>query len=192
MKSPQKKYIATHGKKTFCMGENEYIISFSRANLIGILLIIPIGVVLLGPFIYFWDYDTFSEGMQSVLKIPVILGGILAHELLHGAGWIFFTKKGIQSIRLGIKWSALTPYCHCKEPLKVKQYVIGAILPLMLLGIIPSLGGIITGKGPLFSFGLVFTWASGGDMIILYYLKKLNRNTLISDHPNKMGFIVKK
>ena len=83
----------------------------------------------------------------------------------------------------------MTPYCHCKEPLKVKHYKIGGAMPLIVMGIIPSIIGLIIGNGGILSFGIIFTLAAGGDIIALYMLRKLDNNIYVSDHPKKMGFI---
>ena len=88
-----------------------------------------------------------------------------------------------------MKWKYLTPYCHCKEPLKVKHYKLGAAMPLIVLGIVPSIAGLIIGHEGFLSFGILFTLAAGGDMIALYMLRKLDNNIYVSDHPKKMGFI---
>lgn len=62
-------------------------------------------------------------------------------------------------------------------------------MPLIIMGIIPSIVGIIIGHGGFLSFGIFFTWAAGGDIIALYMLRKLDNNAYVSDHPYKMGFI---
>jgi len=95
----------------------------------------------------------------------------------------------LKSIKYGVKWKFLTPYCHCKEPLKVKYYKIGGAMPLIVMGIIPSIIGLIIGHGGVLCFGIFFTWAACGDIISLYMLHKLDNNTYVSDHPDKMGFI---
>ena len=66
-----------------------------------------------------------------------LMAGIVVHELIHGLTWAYFAKKGFKSIRFGVFWEMLTPYCHCSEPLTVRQYCIGALMPLVVLGIIP-------------------------------------------------------
>ncbi|MGM0504820.1 MAG: metalloprotease family protein [Bacteroidota bacterium] len=92
--------------------------------------------------------------------------------------------------KFGVKWKHLTPYCHCKEPLKVKHYKVGGAMPLLVMGIIPSIIGLIIGHGGFLSFGIFFSWAAGGDIIALYLLRKLDNNIYVSDHPEKMGFII--
>jgi hypothetical protein len=110
------------------------------------------------------------------------------HELLHGFTWGIFATKGMKSIKFGVKWKYLTPYCHCKEPLRVKHYKMGGAMPLLIMGIIPSIVAIIVGNGFLLSFGIFFSWAAGGDIIVLYMMRKLDSNCYVSDRPTKMGF----
>lgn len=168
----------------------EYTMGFGKANLYAILLFIPITIILLVPFMLIWDYETFESGRKSFMDyfLLVLIGGIIVHELLHGISWGFYAPNGMKSIKFGIKWKFLTPYCHCKEPLKVKHYRIGIAMPLIILGILPSLIAIILGHGALLSFGILFTWAAGGDIIALFMLRKFENDIYISDHPSKMGF----
>jgi hypothetical protein len=169
----------------------EYTMGFGKVNLIALLMIIPITAMIFLPYVLIWDYETFktSKEIFDDYFLYVLIGGIIIHELLHGLPWGYFASNGLKSIKFGVKWKFLTPYCHCKEPLKVKHYKIGGAMPLIVMGIIPSITGIITGHGGILSFGIFFTWAAGGDIIALFMLRKLDGNVYISDHPEKMGFI---
>lgn len=169
----------------------EYTMGMGKVNLISIGMAIPITAIILLPFILIWDYETFETGREVFMEyfLLLFLGGIIIHELLHGITWGYFASQGFESIKFGVQWKFLTPYCHCKEPLKVKHYMIGGAMPLILMGIIPSLIGLILGHGGVLSFGIFFTWAAGGDIIALYMLSKLNSDVYVSDHPEKMGFM---
>jgi len=169
----------------------EYTMGFGEGNLIAALLIIPITFLILLPFILIWDYETFKAGCDVFRNhfFMYLLGGIIIHELLHGLTWAYFASNGLKSIKFGVKWKYLTPYCHCREPLKVKHYKLGGAMPLFVMGIIPSLVGLIIGHGGILSFGLLFTLAAAGDIIALYMLHKLDNNIYVSDHPDKLGFI---
>lgn len=168
----------------------EYTMGMGRVNLIAFAMMIPIVLVILVPFILLWDYETFTMGIGAFSNYYLLtfLGGIIIHELLHGLTWGLFAKKGLKSIKFGMKWKYLTPYCHCKEPLKVKHYKIGGAMPLLLMGIVPSIIGLLVGNGAVLSIGIFFTWAAGGDIIALFMLNKLENNVYVSDHPEKMGF----
>ncbi|MFC2096196.1 DUF3267 domain-containing protein [Bacteroidota bacterium] len=153
-------------------------------------MIIPITAFYLIPFILIWDFQTFEIGRKEFMKlfIYVIIFGIIIHELLHGITWSLFTKKGFKSIKFGL--NGLTPYCHCKEPLKVKHYRLGGAMPLFIMGIIPSIIGLATANGLYLSIGIFFSWTAGGDIISLFMLRKFNKEELVSDHPEKMGFYI--
>ena len=169
----------------------EYTMSVRKMNLIGLLFIFPITAVILIPFVMIWDFETFYVGEKVFFNyfIYILIGGICVHELLHGLTWAMFTKNGMKSIKFGINWKGLAPYCHCKEPLKVIHYKIGGAMPLIIMGLIPSIIGLVFGNGAILSFGIFFTWAAGGDIISLYMLRKFDNNIYVSDHPDKMGFI---
>ena len=169
----------------------EYTMGMGRVNLITVIMIIPIAVLILLPFILIWGYEIFKIGKESFMDyfILIFLGGMIIHELLHGLTWGYFASNGFKSIKFGLERKFLTPYCHCKEPLKVKHYKIGVAMPLIVMGIIPSIIGLILGYGEVLCFGIFFTWAAGGDIIALFMLRKLESDVYVSDHPKKMGFI---
>jgi len=171
---------------------NEYTMGLGKANLIALLLMVPILVILLAPYILIWSYESFevSRKVFIIYLLPLILVGIFVHELLHGISWAFYSSKGMKSIKFGFKWKFLTPYCHCKEPLKLQHYRIGVAMPLLILGILPSIIAIIIGSGALLTFGIIFSWAAGGDIIALFMLRKLDNNLYVSDHPTEMGFYI--
>ena len=170
----------------------EYTMGIGKINLIAVVLIFPITAVLLIPFILIWDYSVYERGQQIFMHyfLVILLAGVVVHELLHGITWGYYAKRGMRSIKFGIKWKYLTPYCHCKEPLKAKHYRIGGIMPLLIMGILPSVVAYVTGNGVFLSFGIFFSWAAGGDIIALFMLRKFDRNIFISDHPKKMGFYI--
>ncbi len=161
-------------------------------NIYGFLMVLPIAIVFTGIFIIFWNIDQIVLGFHEFLGqiIWILVVGIVIHELLHGLTWGIFAKKGLKSIHFGINWKYLTPYCHCGEPLKVKQYRLGVVMPLFILGILPFLVSLLLGNGYWFFFSLFFTWSAGGDIIGLWMLRKIKPDQLVSDHPEKMGFYI--
>ena len=106
-------------------------------NVFAILLFIPTILIFGLPFYFIWKdkyhFEEFSWSNLSVGPLPaliffvLVILGIIAHELIHGITWAIFTKNGFKSIKFGIMLKMLTPYCHCKEPLKVNQYALGGI-----------------------------------------------------------------
>ncbi len=182
----------------------ELTLSVAKANIYGFLLTLPLCLLL---FLIFYNF-TYLNGNDSYLfnltylvikdnillvisgVLFTILGGILIHELLHGLSWALFTTKGIQSIKFGVMRKSLTPYCHCKEPLTIYQYITGILMPGVLLGIIPSIIGIISGWIEVFIFGQLFTLAAAGDFVVLFMIRNEKGSSTIIDHPTKIGCII--
>ena len=169
------------------------------ANIFGLLILFPIILVFGLPYFLIWhddsmsfqnmihsiSFDNVSSDIFTIIGVMFI--GIIVHELIHGVTWAGYTKNGFKSIKFGIMWKMLTPYCHCKEPLKVKHYIYGAITPAITLGIIPSILAIIIGNIWLLAFGIFFTIAAAGDFLIINLIRKENKDDLVEDHPSEAG-----
>ena len=174
------------------------------ANVFGVLILIPIGLLFGLPFYFIWkpqldikQYLDSTGPLGACLGFLLIFGililGIVLHELIHGIIWAKFAKEGFKSIKFGVLWEMLTPYCHCKEALTVRQYIIGAIAPAIILGIIPAIIAIMTGNLGLLIFGMLFTMAAGGDFLIINLIRKESSSDLVQDHPSEAGcFIYRK
>lgn len=173
-------------------GKKVYTISIARANKIALLLIFPIVAVLAVPYYLIWGVNVLHQiSFPSLAFLFLfIIGGILIHELLHGITWAVFAKKGFHSIRFGIKWEYLTPYCHCTESLKVWQYIAGGLMPLLIMGIIPSAWAMVRGNAIVMFYGIFFSAAAGGDIQSIWLLRKFKSTQLIYDHPEELGFIL--
>ena len=168
------------------------------ANVFGILILIPIGLIFGLPFYFIWrsqiDIKQFLDiaGPQGaalgfLLIFGILILGIVLHELIHGITWAKFAKEGFRSIKFGVLWKMLTPYCHCKEALNVRQYIIGAITPAIIMGIFPSIIAIMIGNFGLLIFGMFFTMAAGGDFLIINLIRKEDSSDLVQDHPSEAG-----
>jgi hypothetical protein len=168
-----------------------------RAIVLSGLAVIPISLICGTLFILVWGIDPqlIDYYMQNLLPIILILNvgflvGAIVHELLHGVTWALFAKDGFKSIKFGVMWKILSPYCHCKEPLKFRHFIAGALMPTMLLGILPTLIAIYIGNLILLVFGIMFIAAGGGDLLMIYSLRNEKPSSLIQDHPTEIGCIV--
>lgn len=158
----------------------------------GVALAITIGAaVLFGVPFYFIRRPEFTHSVQlGLLFMLLLFVGIIVHELIHGFFFGLFAKKGFKSIRFGVMWKMLTPYCHCKEPLKMKHYFLGALMPALLLGILPAVTSFFNGSGMMLLFGIIFTGAAAGDFMVVWMLRKEHPETYVQDHPSEAGCYV--
>jgi hypothetical protein len=183
--------------------QEELTIDPVKANLVSILLTIPIAILMCIPYYLIWSEKYTVNSIKAYIEInkswltysgAIIIGvmiiGIVLHELVHGITWARYAKEGFRSIRFGVLWKSFTPYCHCKEPLSIKHYMIGGIMPAIVLGVIPFIVALVMGKLPLLLFGLFFTTAAAGDFMIIYTLRNEKMDDLVQDHPSRIGCFV--
>ena len=162
-------------------------------GLLVVALVVPFVFVHFKSFnFYFSNFNWLTFGQDFFLFIIFTFIGIALHELIHGLTWALFVKERLRAIKFGVLWKYLTPYCHCKGHLKVKHYIAGAIMPAVVLGIIPTLWAFTTGNIMLFFLGIYFIVAASGDFLIIYLLRNEHHNNYVKDHDSLPGCIVYK
>ncbi|MBE0646004.1 MAG: DUF3267 domain-containing protein [Bacteroidetes bacterium] len=168
-------------------------VSLLRANFLMVYFALPSVLVLGGMYVWLWGHERLIwqlTGGQYLMPVIILIAGILAHEGIHGLTWKITTGKPFGVISFGFHWKTLTPYAHCSESMEATPYRIGAVMPLVLLGIVPSLWAIAEGMPGMMLFGLFFTFAAGGDMLILWLLRDIPGTALVEDHPTRAGCYV--
>lgn len=194
----QEKIIANYeAQKQKFLGEgyeeHQETISVLKANVMAFVTAGPFAVV---QFMIWILAGKGGEGFFGIREMAVFwvsfLALIFVHELLHGLGWVKWTRKKWQSIYLGMMWDSLTPYCHCKEPLNPKHYLMGGLTPFLVLGIGMFLAGLFVENHVIFLLGVLNTLSAGGDTTIacmLFRYLKYRDNCYILDHPTDCGFV---
>ena len=173
-------------------GRTDLSISMEKANLYSLVFALPLAALLVALYVLRWEVGGAISGFNSLFGafltfLIVFFAGIVLHELIHGLTWMLFGRKPLRAIRFGFQLKTLTPYAHCTEPMGVNAYRIGTVMPGILLGLFPTLLGIMNGNGWLLAFGALFTMAAGGDFLILWLLKDVDRRKLVEDHPTRAG-----
>lgn len=163
-------------------------ISVLKANLMAFVTAGPIAIIcwLLYFSISSQRSGSFSLG-NTTLFLVVVFASMFIHEVLHGVTWALFCKKGWKSIHIGVIWKKLTPFCCCMEPLGFGAYILGGLMPLMILGLGMFGIALITQNMFLLSVSMVNILSAGGDTTIVLMLLK-HKEALIMDHPTECGF----
>lgn len=172
------------------MNKKDVSISMSEATSKSLLISIPTAIFQALPFFLLHGFPASPSNLNMSFYGFALLFGILAHELIHMIAWALFAKKPLSVFKLGFQWKTFTPYAHCKEPMDIRPYRIGSFAPGLLLGILPWLVSLFTGDLLLFIFGLLYTTAAGGDLLILWIIRNVKPNTLVEDHPSNAGCYV--
>lgn len=176
------------------MTEKKVTINIYRANAFSLVLAAAVGVVSIALWLTVCNGSLHSQPAallyRSIIFPIALLIGIVAHELIHGLTWACFSKGGWKSISFGIIWKMLTPYCHCDQPLPLRAYLIGCLMPLIVLGLVPWIVGLCFGMGLLIIWGVIFIACAAGDILIAWKLRHEPPTATILDHPTEAGCTV--
>ena len=175
---------------------NDLTISIVKANLFVFLLAIP--VVAIGVLLFAWKNPISllapnPRGSLQFIVLFIVL--IVVHELIHGLTWSLFSEHHFKDIEFGFMKEYLTPYCTCTTPLPKIHYIMGALMPCIVLGILPTAIGILLGSSLFFWIGIIMILSAGGDIMIVWKVltfKKQDesKEVLIYDHPTQAGSVI--
>ena len=166
-------------------------VSMLTANLLVLLSTGPLVAALGLAFAARWGRAALAQGVWSLLEPSVllltVLPGIFVHELLHALGWAISAGRPLSAIRIGVNWRGVSPYAHLKEPMPVESYRIGAVLPALVMGLLPAAVAIALGKPLLMAWSLFFLFTAGGDFVVLWLIRDVEAGRLVRDHPRRAG-----
>ena len=163
-------------------------VSMMTANLISIPFLLIVGG--LSGWIYYMVWHTFEwNRVSNALWLMVaIVVGIVVHELIHGFTWMAVTRQSFKHLSFGTMAGAV--YCHIDVPMRKRPYIIGAVMPLLLLGVIPTVVAIAVGSLFWLVFGVIFVVCAIGDIMIMWIIRREPSDTLIYDHPTEAGCVI--
>lgn len=164
-------------------------ISIIKANIMAFVTAGPFVILAIILYLIIWDEISFNFNLLSsyIFLVSMIIS-IPLHEFIHGFTWHLFCKHKWKSIHFGVMWEFLTPYCHCKEPLNFRHYIIGGLMPLIVLGFGISSLGIALNRPILLAIGAINILSAGGDTTIAFMLLKYRKSEIL-DHPTDCGFV---
>ncbi|HID54316.1 MAG TPA: DUF3267 domain-containing protein [Anaerolineae bacterium] len=167
-------------------------VSMGKANAIAFAMIPAAFALFYLPYWWIWGPGSlwqFSARpfLDFLLFMAAFAVGIVVHEGLHALGFIWIGKAPRSSIRFGILWRSLAPYAHCNAAVTATAYRWTLALPGLALGVLPAVLGIVLGNWRLMVYGALMFMAAGGDTAVLLAIRSLPGETLVKDHPSKVG-----
>lgn len=129
-----------------------------------------------------------SISKWTLIFLLSIISGIIAHEFIHAIFFSIFLPSKFKGVKFGFNSEHGIPYVHVIEPISILGLRVGAVMPLMILGIIPILVGLYFGIATFTLFGIIFTISSSGDLLLISKTKGLSLDQIIEDLPDGIGF----
>lgn len=172
---------------------HELTIGVTFANIVGPLIILPVCLIVAMVYFYSKESEDFLY-LQLGWSFFVLLGILfVVHELIHGVVWTIFAKEHMRSVSFGVIPKFLTPYCVCEEPLKKWQYILGALMPTLILGFGLAGAAIAMRSDLIFLLSECMILGGCGDVLIVGNLlryKPEGKDVMVYDHPDKIGAVL--
>lgn len=161
---------------------------FSRVVSLGVLAALPVMLPFLFLYLLIWrKVDLVIRWESYRLFLLAFVAGIVVHELLHGVSYVVLGRRSWREVRFGFDRRTLSPFAHLGGPVPARIYRISCVMPLVVLGIVPGVVALLTGKVGVLLFGLLFILGAGGDLLILWSIRDLGAEVLVRDHPSAVG-----
>ena len=172
----------------------ELTVSIVKANIFAVVLLIPLLILGFGLFLLVGAAKERGLSIPNpLLLLLIFVALIVVHELIHGLSWSIFTPRHWKDVEFGFMRQYLTPYCSCCVPLSKGQYIFGALMPLVLLGLLPMLAGILSGSMSLLLLGILMADSAAGDILIVWKILRYRseaKQIVYMDHPTQAGGVI--
>lgn len=162
--------------------------SLKKANIIGIIVIIPMFIVFF--LIYNSLYSNYGVSVNFFYVIMVVVLGIIAHEFIHGFVWQFYCEEKWKNIKFGFDKKTLSPITSCSEVLPINGYRLGTISPFLITGALPYIIGLTLNNATLVYASILLMCSAAGDFMILFTIMKEKSSSLVIDHETLCGCTV--
>ena len=174
----------------------ELTVGLLQANIFALALAVPLCVGATFAFMLLHPDVTLLFDLrppQLAADLAILFALVVTHELIHGVTWGRFARGGLRDVEFGFVARYLSPYCTCTTPLPRRAYLLGGLMPLIVLGLVPLCVALVAGSPPLLAVGVLMTLAAGGDMLVV--LRVLAHRTdavesVVYDHPTQAGCVV--
>lgn len=168
-------------------------ISLADANVRTLAISLPLAAALLAIYLGLAPGSESPMGMSlsgGAVFLLLIVAGMVVHEGIHALAWSAFGRLPLRRIRFGFHVATLTPYAHALDPMPARAYRLGALMPALVLGVVPFAVGTALGSLLPALYGMIFVFAAGGDLLVLWLLRHVDARALVLDHPSRAGCIV--
>lgn len=113
----------------------------------------------------------------------------LFHEVIHGIGFSLLDKKNLKKIVFGIELEKGIFYCMCKQRISKANIILALILPLIVIGFITLIIGLLINSNLLIFLSIINISGSSADIAMTIAILKM-KNVQYLDTDDTTGFYI--
>lgn len=145
-----------------------YRLNMITLNVMAIILFIVVSLIVL--VIESNDNYVISYDIRIFVYVILWLG---LHEILHGIGFAIFRSVNNRNITFGLSLEKGVFYCMCKQEIERKVILTSLCMPVMIIGIVTLILGMIINSYILVLLSIMNIVGSIGDMAMIGYFLRV-------------------
>lgn len=152
-------------------------------------------IVILSALLYYciWDVEPLFWGVKrffSLMCIPVVFTGLFLNEFFYRLTLAIFCRYPMSKFWYGFNFGQIMKCGDREIPAGVKYYRLALVLPHIIVGLFPLILGISINHPLIYIFGILFTLASIGDIVLLWEIRNINDKNQVCELPSREGVSV--
>jgi hypothetical protein len=162
-------------------------VTVKRVYLIILLFVPGVGTLL---YSFVWGWPAFWAELHQWIVFLLFLASIPVHESLHYCGFVLLNGVERKYVNFKFNRENMTPYVVCGVNTSVIRYKVASILPFVTLGASSTIYGLFLNNSTVFVVGLLNIVVCSGDLILYFLLSRMNNQSIVSRHTQRIGFVV--
>jgi len=146
-----------------------------------IVLMVLLLALVVAPFSALWGAEFLWQETKAnfVWVIVAFFASFYVHEGLHALGFMLFGGVPREAISIRAEWKNLDVQTFCGAPVSASAFRKAALLPALVLGIIPAIVSIVYGIGWLAFWSVLALNAVTYDLLCVWVIRSLDADDMV-------------
>lgn len=166
----------------------KYYIFEMNMNVLNVLSLVLFGLVMFLSFLIAPKTADLTN-INLVVLLICYVGYMFLHELLHSIGYVV-NGANFKQVVYGAYLEKGVLYCLCKQNISKRNILISIMFPFIFIGLITYIIAIIFNLPTLLYLSILNISGCIGDLIMFFYLVKLNKNIEFTEFDNPLQFAI--
>lgn len=167
-----------------------YQINMVTLNVLSLLLLLFMAglTFIVNPEIITNMFSSYDLKHTFLILILMFLYFIL-HEILHAVGYVLYGAN-FKKITFGIEAEKGVFYCLCKEEISRKNILNSCMFPLIYIGIVTYIIGLIFQFPTLVLLSIANISGAAGDIMYFMFISKLDKSIKFTELDDAVSFAI--
>ena len=147
-----------------------------------VVLFVITPALLFLPFAAIWGADVLWQDIRDSMLWVILatFASFYLHEALHALGFMLFGRVSRESIAIKIEWKHLNFRTDCGVPMTAQSYRWSALLPAIVLGVIPAVASLVNGYGGLAMYAMFSLMGAFSDFLQVWVIRDFGNSEMVA------------